>query len=90
LSRALVWAWLLTFTKTISELAIAQILYQPGHEPASVVIETYLGTIFDSIGSAATVIALVEMIGVIAVVLLIFRLVTPKGWRRIGEAGAPS
>ena len=90
LSRALVWAWLLTFTKTISELAIAQILYQPGHEPASVVIETYLGTIFAAIGSAATVITLVEMLGVIGVVLLVFRLVTPKGWRRIGEAGAPS
>ena len=90
LSRALVWAWLLTFTKTISELAIAQILYQPGHEPASVVIETYLGTIFAAIGSAATVITLVEMIGVIAVVLLIFRVVTPKGWRRIGEAGVSS
>jgi len=88
LSRALVWAWLLTFAKTISELAVAQILYQPGHEPASVVIETYLGTIFASIGSAATVITLVEMMGVIGLVLLIFRLVTPKGWRRIGEAGA--
>ena len=90
LSRALVWAWLLTFTKTISELAIAQILYQPGHEPASVVIETYLGTIFASIGSAATVITLVEMIGVIALVLTIFRLATPKGWRRVGEAGVRS
>ncbi len=90
LSRALVWAWLLTFTKTISELAIAQILYQPGHEPASVVIETYLGTIWASIGAAATVITLVEMVGVIGVVLLIFRLVMPKGWRRIGEAGVSS
>lgn len=90
LSRALVWAWLLTFTKTISELAIAQILYQPGHEPASVVIETYLGTIWASIGAAATVITLVEMLGVIGVVLLFFRLVMPKGWRRIGEAGVSS
>ncbi len=90
LSRALVWAWLLTFTKTISELAVAQILYQPGHEPASVVIETYLGTIFAPIGSAATVITLVEMVGVIGIVLFIFRLVAPKGWRRIGDAGAPS
>ncbi len=89
LSRALVWAWLLTFTKTISELAVAQILYQPGHEPASVVIETYLGTIWAPIGAAATVITLVEMVGVIGVVLFIFRLVSPKGWRRIGEAGAP-
>jgi iron(III) transport system permease protein len=90
LSRALVWAWLLTFAKTISELAIAQILYEPGREPASVVIETYLGTTFATIGSAATVITLVEMVGVIAIVLTVFRLVTPKGWRRIGEAGALS
>lgn len=90
LSRALVWAWLLTFTKTISELAVSQILYQPGHEPASVVIETYLGTVFAPIGSAATVITLVEMLGVISFVLLFFRVVTPKGWRRIGDASSRS
>ncbi len=87
LSRALVWAWLITFTKTLSELAIAQILYQPGREPASVVIQTYLGTNFASVGSAATVITLAEMLGVIGVVLSLFRLVTPAGWRRIGEVG---
>ena len=86
LSRAVVWAWLLTFTKTISELAIAQILYQPGHEPVSVDIETYLGTIFATIGSAATVLTLVEMLGVIVLVLGLYRLVTPGGWRRLGEA----
>lgn len=85
LSRAVVWAWLLTFTKTISELAIAQILYQPGHEPVSVAIETYLGTIFATIGSAATVLTLVEMLGVIMVVLSLYRLVTPQGWRRLGD-----
>ncbi len=90
LSRAIVWAWLLTFTKTISELAIAQILYQPGHEPVSVTIETYLGTIFATIGSAATVLTLVEMLGVIVIVLTLFRLVTPRGWRRIGESVVPS
>ncbi|MDE3139481.1 MAG: hypothetical protein KGL05_06565, partial [Acidobacteriota bacterium] len=90
LSRALVWAWLITFTKTLSELAIAQILYQPGREPASVVIQTYLGTNFASVGSAATVITLVEMLGVIGVVLLLFRLLTPAGWRRIGEVGTIS
>ena len=87
LSRALVWAWLITFTKTLSELAIAQILYQPGREPAAVVIQTYLGTNFASVGSAATVITLLEMLGVIGVVLLLFRLITPSGWRRIGEVG---
>jgi len=87
LSRAMVWAWLLSFTKTIAELAIAQILYVPGKEPASVVIETYLGTIFAPVGAAATVLTLGEMLGVIIVVLTVFRLVTPKGWRRIGTVG---
>lgn len=85
LSKAFVWAWLLTFTKTISELAVVQILYAPGHEPVSVVIETYLNTVFSSVGAAATSLTLLEMLGVIAIVLFIFRLVTPKGWRRIGE-----
>jgi iron(III) transport system permease protein len=85
LSRAIVWAWLLTFTKTISELAVAQILYQPGHEPVSVAIETYLGTIFATIGSAATVLTLIEMLGVIVIVLTLFRWLTPRGWRRVGE-----
>jgi len=88
LSRTLTWAWVLTFTKTISELAVAQMLLVPGHEPVSVIIETTLGTVFAPIGSAATVMVLAEMLGVIVVVLGLYRIVTPKGWRRIGEAGS--
>lgn len=84
LSRTLVWAWVLTFTKTIAELAIAQILYQPGHEPASVAIEALLAGIAAPVGAAATVLLLGEMLLVIGVVLLAYRLVAPKGWRRIG------
>jgi iron(III) transport system permease protein len=86
LSRTLTWAWVLTFTKTISELAVAQMLLVPGHEPVSVLIETTLGTVFAPIGTAATVLVLGEMLGVIAVVLGVYRLVSPKGWRRIGQA----
>ena len=88
LSRTLTWAWVLTFTKTISELAVAQMLLVPGHEPVSVIIETTLGTVFAPIGSAATVMVLAEMLGVIIVVLGVYRIVTPKGWRRIGEVGS--
>ena len=33
---------------------------------------------------------LVEMLGVIGVVLLLFRVLTPPGWRRIGDAGSLS
>jgi len=85
LSRTLTWAWVLTFTKTIAELAVAQMLLVPGREPVSVLIETTLGGVFAPIGTAATVLVLVEMIGVILVCLTIYRFFTPKGWRRIGE-----
>ena len=84
ISRVLVWGWLLTFTKTIAELAIAQILYPPSQEPASVTIQAYLGNFQLGTGTAMTVITLGEMLAVIAVALGLFRLVTPRGWRRIG------
>ncbi len=42
MSRVLLWGWLLTFTKTLSELAISQILYPPSQEPAPVAIQSYL------------------------------------------------
>jgi iron(III) transport system permease protein len=84
MSRVLVWGWLLTFTKTISELAIAQILYPPSQEPASVTIQSYLDNFQSGTGTAMTVLTLVEMFGVIVVALGIYRLVTPEGWRRTG------
>jgi ABC-type Fe3+ transport system permease subunit len=84
MSRVLLWSWLLTFTKTISELAIATILYSPSKEPASVTIQDYIANYNTGPGTAMTVLTLVEMLTVIAVALGIFRLVIPKGWRRIG------
>ncbi len=84
LSRVLIWAWLLTFARTISELAIAQILYPPGTEPASVAIQAYLANFEDGTGTAMTMVTLLEMVGVILVVIALFRLLAPKGWRRIG------
>jgi len=90
MSRVLLWGWLLTFTKTISELAIAQILYPPSQEPASVTIQSYLANYDAGTGTAMTVMTLVEMLVVIAVALAIYRVVTPKGWRRIGWSGVRS
>jgi iron(III) transport system permease protein len=84
MSRVLVWGWLLTFTKTISELAISQILYPPSQEPASVTIQSYLANFQSGTGTAMTVLTLVEMFGVIALALGVYRLVTPEGWRRTG------
>ncbi|HEV7958125.1 MAG TPA: ABC transporter permease subunit, partial [Acidimicrobiales bacterium] len=90
MSRVLLWGWLLTFTKTLSELAISQILYPPSQEPAPVAIQSYLSGFESGTGTAMTVLMLVEMLGVIAIALGIYRLVTPKGWRRIGWTGAQS
>jgi len=84
MSRVLVWGWLLTFTKTLSELAIAQILYPPSQEPASVTIQSYLANFQSGTGTAMTVLTLVEMFGVIVIALALYRLVTPEGWRRTG------
>ncbi|HUX05081.1 MAG TPA: iron ABC transporter permease [Acidimicrobiales bacterium] len=83
-SRVLLWGWLLTFTKTIAELAIAQILYPPSQEPVSVTIQAYLGNFQLGTGTAMTVITLGEMLVVIAVALGLYRALTPRGWRRIG------
>ena len=90
MSRVLLWGWLLTFTKTLSELAIASILYPPSREPASVTIQDYLANYNSGAGTAMTVMTLAEMLGVIVIALGLYRLVTPKGWRRIGWRGIQS
>jgi len=90
MSRVLLWGWLLTFTKTISELAIAQILYAPSQEPASVTIQAYLGNYEQGTGTAMTALTMLEMLAVIVIALTMFRLLTPKGWRRIGWSGIAS
>ena len=86
-SRVLLWGWLLTFTKTISELAISQVLYPPSQEPVSVTIQAYLANNALGTGTAMTVITLVEMMGVIVLALGLYRMLTPRGWRRIGWSG---
>jgi iron(III) transport system permease protein len=83
-SRVLVLAWLVTFTKTFFELPISQLLYPPGQEPVSVAINGWLSNYHYDIGTAMTVVALVANFLVIGLVLGGFRLFAPKGWRRMG------
>jgi len=90
MSRVLLWGWLLTFTKTIAELAISQILYPPSQEPASVSIQSYLANFAPNTGTAMTVVTLMEMLAVIGIALTVYRLVTPAGWRRVGFSGVQS
>ena len=90
MSRVLLWGWLLTFTKTIAELAISQILYPPSQEPASVSIQSYLANYDPGTGTAMTVLTFFEMLAIIAIALGVYRLVTPNGWRRVGWSGVRS
>ncbi|HTV12127.1 MAG TPA: iron ABC transporter permease [Acidimicrobiales bacterium] len=83
-SRVLVLAWLITFTKTFFELPISQLLYPPGRQPVSVAIDAWLSNYDYQIGTATTVIALAANFLVIALVLGAFRLFAPEGWRRMG------
>jgi len=71
-------------------LAIAEILYPPSQEPASVTIQSYLANFQPGTGTAMTVITLGEMLAVIAIVSSAYRLLTPRGWRRIGWSGVQS
>jgi iron(III) transport system permease protein len=87
LSQVLLWAWLLTFAKTLLELPVSQLLYAPGAPPVSVAITNYLGNYHYGEGTAMTVMALGEQFLVIVTALALFRLLAPRGWQRIG--GAP-
>ena len=83
-SRVLVLVWLVTMTKTFFELPISQLLYPPGQEPVSVAIDNWLSNYHYDIGAAMTVVALGANFLLIALVLGGFRLLAPKGWRRMG------
>lgn len=83
-SRVLVLVWLVTLTKTFWELPISQLLYPPGQQTVSVAINNWNNNYHPEVGAAMTVVALIACFLVIGVVLGGFRLLAPKGWRRIG------
>ena len=85
LARLLVWAWLLTFAKTLLELPVSQLLFPAGSTPAAVAINNLVGTSAHyGEGTAVSVVAMAEMFGVIFLGLGLFRLLAPKGWQRMG------
>ncbi len=83
-SRVLVLVWLVTLTKTFWELPISQLLYPPGQETVSVAIDSWNNNYHPEVGAAMTVVALGACFLVIGLVLGGFRLLAPKGWRRMG------
>ena len=86
LSRPLVMAWLLTFCGIFLELPVSQILYAPGQPPASVAINDNLSNYHFGVGMAQSVVAVVIALAMVGLVLGIYRMVAPPGWRHIGGA----
>ena len=84
LSRPIMMAWLYTFCGVFLELPLSQLLYAPGSPPASIAIEDNLSNYHYGVGMAQAVLAVAIAFGVVAVVLGGYRLLAPRGWRRIG------
>ncbi len=86
MSKPLLVAWLLTFTGVFLELPISQLLYAPSNPPVAVAIESNLGNYHFGLGLAQAVTAVVCAFIVVGGVLGIYRVLAPRGWRRLGEA----
>lgn len=84
-SRPVVMAWLFTFCGIFLELPISQLLYAPGSPPLSVAINLNLAGYHFGLGLAQAVISVGIALGLVCLVLLLYRLLAPKGWRRIGS-----
>lgn len=87
LGTVLVWAWLFAFATTFLELPASELLSPPGMKTVSVAIMQILNKSDMYRGAALSVVALGIDLGVVVVVLVAFRLLSPKGWRRIGARG---
>jgi iron(III) transport system permease protein len=85
LSRPLAMAWLLTFCGVFLELPISQLLYAPGSPPISVAIQDNLSNYHFGIGMAQAVLSAVLAFLIVGLVLGLYRLLAPLGWRRIGS-----
>ncbi len=84
LAPSLVWAWLLTFATTFLELPASELLAPPGQKPVSVAIVQVLNKSDLFRGTALSIAALAIDLAVIVVVTLGFRVLAPRGWKRIG------
>ncbi|MCU1527326.1 MAG: hypothetical protein JWP75_1089 [Frondihabitans sp.] len=85
-SRPLLSAWLLTYTATLLELPVSQLLAPPGSQPISVGITNALGKYDFGGGTAMEVLAILSALAVVGVCYLLFRLLAPVGWRTLGKA----
>ncbi|NNN12855.1 MAG: iron ABC transporter permease [Acidimicrobiaceae bacterium] len=85
LARPVLWAWLLTFAKTLLELPLSQLLYAPNLPPISVSINKLTAGYDFGGGTAMSVIALALAFGIFLLAVGLFRVLAPAGWQKVGE-----
>lgn len=85
LARVVVWAWLVTFAKTLLELPVSEMLTPPGRLSAAVAINNLIGSYHYGEGAALAIVALGEMFAVVGLGLILFELLAPNGWLRAAE-----
>lgn len=86
LARPILNAWLLTFSATLLELPVSQLLYPPGNPPVSVGITKALSAYDLGGGTAMEVVSIGLVLVVMGATWMGWRLLAPRGWKRIGEA----
>ena len=86
LARPIINAWLLTFSATLLELPVSQLLYPPGNTPVSVGITKALSAYDLGGGTAMEVVSIALVLGVMGLTRIGWLVLAPRGWKRIGEA----
>jgi iron(III) transport system permease protein len=86
LARPLIWCALLAFAGIFLELPISEMLAPAGVTPMSVAILRVLGKANIGEGTALSVVAVLVTLAVVGVVLGVFKLLAPKGWRKWHQA----
>ncbi|GAA2073675.1 iron ABC transporter permease [Pseudolysinimonas kribbensis] len=86
LARPLLSAWLLTYSATLLELPVSQLLAPPGSQPISVGITVALNRYDYGGGTAMEILAILSALAIVAIAYGLFHLLAPRGWKRIGVA----
>ena len=85
IARPLLIAWLLTFSGTLLELPVSELLYPPGSPPVAVGIEISLAGFDYGGGTAIEILSILWALFVVAVAFFLFNRFAPPGWKRLGN-----
>ncbi|NNN04122.1 MAG: iron ABC transporter permease [Acidimicrobiaceae bacterium] len=84
LARPLLWAWLLAFAATFSELPTSEMLAPIGVRTMATAILTSFQNTNLAAATALSVIQMLVVLAVIGIAQVGFRLLAPAGWRHLG------